>query len=93
MRLFSFELLTTVALVAKQYMKLMRPVILGLSGAKVLTLRALIDVQLDRDEEALGRATQDDRAALEDTVILLRSMRDQLDVALIVRDSVIPVPF
>ncbi len=71
----------------------MRPVILGLTGAEAMTLRAQVDTQLDRESELVEKLDPESAVLLHDQMGLLRSLRDKLDAALTVREARIPVPF
>lgn len=71
----------------------MRPVILGLTGAEALTLRAQVDTQLDREVAIIDKLDPTSAQLLQDQVSLLRALRDKLDAAMTVRTTRIAVPF
>lgn len=71
----------------------MRPVILGLTGAEAMTLRAQVDTQLYRESEILATLEPESAKLLQEQMALLRGLRDKLDAALTVRESRISVPF
>lgn len=71
----------------------MRPVILGLTGSEAMALRAEVDVRIDKEVARIPTVDPSMVEAAYEQISTLRSVRDKLDVALTVRESVISVPF
>lgn len=73
----------------------MRPVILGLTGAEAITMRAELDIQVDRTEDFFKRSAKDPelQTLIEQQLSLLRTVLDKIDRAIAFRETEIPVPF